>query len=772
MKKLQQERRWCLWRYETRDDGDITKVPYMPNGRHARTDNRDTWSKFFIVLGESERDNSTYDGIGLFFDGRLCGIDVDAHDGPNPYTDDVLDLFKGTYIERSPSGTGYHILFYADGNRLPVEKGKNGKLKLKGYLMKPSKPSNGLEFYAGGLTNRYFTWTGNRVSDGDEVTDQTDALLVFLDRYMKDQRTSAQADAAEDQQTHTRLSDQPFDLQLIADRLDMARRAKNGDLFRALYDQGDTSRYNGDDSAADQALCGMLAFWLKKDPAAIDAAFRKSKLYRSKWDEMRGGQTYGELTIHTAVTTVTDTYSETRFKYKPTAQGDLTDAGNAEVFARLYGHNLRWCDAIGWLVWNGKRWADDEHAAMCMALEFSENMLDEACRAHVEDIKAQADEKASKAYVAHAKYTRKRAGITGFMELAKSRLAIPARDLDSNPYVLNTDAGLVDLHTGVCVPHDPAQYCTKLSPFSPSGTGAEAWTNFLRLVCADDDDLAHYLQVALGMSIIGHVGDEALRIAYGEGRNGKSTLFNAIKQVLGDYCDQTHAELFIADSRINKENYMAELRGKRVILCGELEEGQRLSVRDLKRLTSTDEVKVKRLYKNPETITPTYHMFMYTNHLPRVGSNDTGTWRRLLVLPFTATMPSGDAEIKDYARVLVSQAGGAILQWLIDGAVEYLTTGEHLPTPACVAAATDTYKSREDVFRHFLDECCVTDPAATCTKSDLYQAYKLYTAQNNAFTVKVADFEETMKRHGYRMTNAHNRAVFYGIRRADALTDQ
>ena len=44
--------------------------------------------------------------------------------------------------------------------------------------------------------------------------------------------------------------------------LDKARAAKNGAQFVALYDRGDISRYHNDDSAADLALCSMLAFWL------------------------------------------------------------------------------------------------------------------------------------------------------------------------------------------------------------------------------------------------------------------------------------------------------------------------------------------------------------------------------------------------------------------------------------------------------------------------------------------------------------------------------
>ena len=72
----------------------------------------------------------------------------------------------------------------------------------------------------------------------------------------------------------------------IDDAIAKARTAKNGygQKFAALYDRGDLSAHNGDHSAADMALVGMLAFWLGPDPERIDEAFRRSKLYRGKWD--------------------------------------------------------------------------------------------------------------------------------------------------------------------------------------------------------------------------------------------------------------------------------------------------------------------------------------------------------------------------------------------------------------------------------------------------------------------------------------------------------
>ena len=64
--------------------------------------------------------------------------------------------------------------------------------------------------------------------------------------------------------------------------IERARSAANGAKFMRLW-AGDTSEYGGDDSAADLALLGILAFWTQ-DPAQLDRLFRRSGLYREKWE--------------------------------------------------------------------------------------------------------------------------------------------------------------------------------------------------------------------------------------------------------------------------------------------------------------------------------------------------------------------------------------------------------------------------------------------------------------------------------------------------------
>jgi phage/plasmid-associated DNA primase len=106
-----------------------------------------------------------------------------------------------------------------------------------------------------------------------------------------------------------------------------------------------------------------------------------------------------------------------------------------------------------------------------------------------------------------------------------------------------------------------------------------------------------------------------------------------LSKVLGDYAGTIDPDTLITKRHENRFE-LAPLRGKRLAICGELETGQRLSTKALKRISSRDDINVERKFKDAETVNPTHHIILHTNVLPIVGdARDGGTWRRLTVIP-------------------------------------------------------------------------------------------------------------------------------------------
>lgn len=257
---------WVGWRYEERG-GKATKVPYcVPTGQRASTTDPRTWSIYESAAAAAPR----YDGIGFVFskDDDLVGIDMD--DCRNPETGRLEDWAAAivtqidSYTEITPSGRGLHILCRG---KLPPAGRRKGKI----------------EIYEEG---RYFTITANRLPGPaagiEERTEQLRTLHGRLFPPPPPRPAKANGDASF-----------PPDRWAVIDRV--RRQPKGATLWR-----GDIAGYESQ-SEAELALCGLIAFYAGDDPAMIDAVFRQSELFRTKWDSERPEGTYGSITIGKAL---------------------------------------------------------------------------------------------------------------------------------------------------------------------------------------------------------------------------------------------------------------------------------------------------------------------------------------------------------------------------------------------------------------------------------------------------------------------------------------
>ena len=171
-------------------------------------------------------------------------------------------------------------------------------------------------------------------------------------------------------------------------------------------------------------------------------------------------------------------------------------------------------------------------------------------------------------------------------------------------------------------------------------------------------------------------------------------------------------------------------------------------------LASTDMLTIEEKYRSPETIRPTHHVVMFSNHLPRVGSTDPGTWRRIELIPFQTTIPEG-TDKPNYEDKLVKDAGGAILAWIVEGARMFFEDGCRLNPPAVVVAKTEEYRQQENWLQNFIDECCrVTTTPGNGPKyvigvGKLYEAYKSYADNTGTYRRSMPDFNRAMENAGY-----------------------
>ena len=447
---------------------------------------------------------------------------------------------------------------------------------------------------------------------------------------------------------------------------------------------------------------------------------------------------------------------------------DFSDVGQAIVLSREYMDRLRFSPATDYIVFNGSFWEESQPNAQGIAQELTARQLEEAeteiqrCMKEMSDngawamLAAMGAKKAMAAFneaqrrsfekyeraEAYRKYAIKRRDtkyISAALKEARPMIQIEQRVLDADEFLLNLPSGTCDLRTGAVREHNAQDYITKQTAVDPSGDGMDVWEDTLQTFFQGDVDLIRYVQEIVGLAAIGKVYIEALVIAYGEGRNGKSTFWNTIARVLGTYSGNMSADTLTVGCKRNVKPELAEAKGKRMIIAAELEEGMRLNTSNVKQLCSTDEIYAEKKYKAPFSYVPTHTLVLYTNHLPRVGAIDQGTWRRLIVIPFNAKI-EGKADIKNYSDFLFKTAGGAVLSWIIEGAKRVIASDYKIVQPRVVQDAIQKYKENNDWLAHFLDDCCEVGDDFEAKSGEFYNAYRSYCLQMGEYTRSTTDF--------------------------------
>jgi putative DNA primase/helicase len=429
-----------------------------------------------------------------------------------------------------------------------------------------------------------------------------------------------------------------------------------------------------------------------------------------------------------------------------------TQDGLARALVDHRGSELRYCPQRGrWLHWNGHRWLWDEaerHREMVRALARS-----------LPDGEGWSRFKSS-ALSAN--------GVTGVVRLAQSdpAIAVHIDQLDSQPYELNTPAGIIDLRTGALRSPDPTAMHTRSTSVAPDfDRRSEIFDRFLHDTFADAE-LIGYIQRLFGVSAIGKVLEQLLPFGHGSGANGKSTLLEAVMHVLGfgetGYAMAAPSEMLMIRKHNEHPAELAQLSGARLVVCSELESGQRFAEAKVKQLTGRDSINARFMRRDPFTFVPSHTLWLLGNHKPNTKAGGPAFWRRVRLLPFTRVVPEEQRDPK-LGEKLVEDAP-AILAWMAQGAADYEKNG--MREPAVVKAATAAYKNDQDTVSRFIDERCFLSPGVDQVRvfrDDLRNAYEDWCREGGDEPVGAKDFVQEVRNRAHNEGVTRGRRWFSGI---------
>lgn len=387
----------------------------------------------------------------------------------------------------------------------------------------------------------------------------------------------------------------------------------------------------------------------------------------------------------------------------------LSEDHIAHVAAGGVAERFRWVDPwTCWMVYreNEGRWVRDDTRE-------SEHYFRSVCReaAKVVESGGLADAKTIAAVERLARNDR--------------RLVGTISQWDTDPFILNTPGGVVDLRTGEMKPHDPAAYLTKMAGVAPAEPGAPCpeFDRWFLWAVPDADTREHILRY-LGYCLSGDVSEHAFVFIHGLGGNGKSTLSLLLRSILGDYATSTPAETLMVTGAERHPTDLADLHGKRLVTFSEVEEGARWAEAKIKMMTGGTKIKARRMREDFWEYEPQFKLLGDGNHKPAFTNVGIAIRRRLRLWPFTSSLP-----LDEHGEIVADQRlpekllaeGPAILRKLIDAGIRRL--GEGLRPSALVREQTAEYLDEQDHLSQWFDSCCVTDASGQTAIADLYQSW-------------------------------------------------
>lgn len=345
--------------------------------------------------------------------------------------------------------------------------------------------------------------------------------------------------------------------------------------------------------------------------------------------------------------------------------------------------------------------------------------------------------------------------------------------------VIAFDAGRIEERAG-----RPEEWRLKYAPFTNSeimnATEPAGFIDFLQTIFPNDETL-QTATFALSLCVSGNAAGKLFHIWEGAGYNGKSTLTETMKRVLGNDKAITYDAKMLLDNKLengagNARPDLAKFQGAYAAFANETEKGKKFSMALIKLLTGGDSITARRLFQDEITFAATWQLILAVNDLPSFAGDDPAFVDRLLIIPFVRRfyksaeqqrrflaegvspeniLPAGDQnEIED--RLFSERAG--ILRYLIEQYIRLQTEFQGtIPRSVECKAVKDDFVNENDVFGLFMKECCIVEPGkdyftASTTIMDAYKEFIGSTAKMSASRIT-------------RQVKKHDKRVESGVKR-------
>jgi putative DNA primase/helicase len=370
-------------------------------------------------------------------------------------------------------------------------------------------------------------------------------------------------------------------------------------------------------------------------------------------------------------------------------------------------------------------------------------------------------------------------------KIGDQSLAILGDAIDLHPWLLPCPNGVLDLRTAKFSPGRPRDYMLRAIavPWEGIDTPSPTWDHFFSEIHQGDREIIDYLDRLFGYSLTGLTTHHFIGFFLGDGRNGKGTMFELLRYLMGDLGWSITPELILeqknARSSAGPSPDLMSLHGRRMVIASESDEHRRVSLQQVKRLTGGDTINARAPHDRAETnITPSWKLFFYTNHVPTNIARDFALQQRLVYLKYPLKFvadpdPSDPLQRRmdpDLPEKLRAEAPG-ILARLVRGCLSWQELGGLHP-PAKIRGDIDKLALDQDSFRRFYNDLLSEDAEGEIVFKELYERFAGWYSDEiggrDDYRPTKKAVSAWLERQGHPRRKPGGVTVVYGLRLATA----
>ena len=292
------------------------------------------------------------------------------------------------------------------------------------------------------------------------------------------------------------------------------------------------------------------------------------------------------------------------------------------------------------------------------------------------------------------------------------------------------------------------------------------------------ESVRKYLLLRFASCLTGH-DDEKFPILSGTGGNGKTILLEFMQEIFGEYACAVSTTIFTqksgSSSAANPE--IARIRGVRLVSAEETEEGTTINVAKMKELTGGNKITARKLFEDIEEFKPQAHWFLVCNNLPKITSDDGGTWRRVRVIDFISSFVDDPKDPMYEGNPYVYERDEHIGEKLYECREAFFSHLYHyyymeykklgcIKEPSEVMMKTNSYRQENDLFFQYIKERIVRNPTSIIKITEVYGDFK-YWFKESGIDAKIPAQKEFKvyfeKKFGSHGTYANKNAGWKGI---------